>query len=170
VNNKDITKPIREAEKRMKEAVRDLPLIMGNEALLFARRNFKEGGFTDTGFQKWRQRKNPTAFGDVPRPNRALLVDSGRLRNSGMINYTTLDGVQLIWDVPYAKAHNEGINGIGVIQTVKPFTRKNGQKVKEHERRITMRLSKRQFIGRSQVLSQNVLRHSLAHINKTLKR
>lgn len=169
MDNRNITKPIQEVEKRMKEAVKDLPQIMGNQALIFARQNFSQGGFTDTGFQKWRKRKNPTKWGEVPRPNRALLIDSARLKNSGRISHTTHNGVGLIWDVPYAKAHNNGVNGIGRIQTVKAFIRKNGSKVKQHERRITQRTPKRQFIGRSQVMSQNILRHSLTHINKKLK-
>lgn len=152
----------------MSRAIIGLPQVMGNEALNFVLDNFKKQGFQGTGFQKWRLRKNPTKWGPVKRPGRSVLVDSGRLRNSGRIAFMTGESVGLQWDVPYAKAHNEGLT-IGQIQTVKSFTRKNGQDVIAHNRRVTQRLPKRKFVGDSPILRQRVVRHGTAHIMRTIK-
>lgn len=169
MDNRNITLPIMQLEARMKRALIGLPQVMGNEALNFALDNFKKQGFQDSGFQKWRQRKDPTKWGPVKRPGRALLVDTARLRNSGRVFSLTPEQVGLIWDVPYAKTHNEGLS-IGQIQTVKGFTKKSGQNVKAHTRKINQKIHKRQFIGESTILRQLVLRHGTAHIMRYIKR
>lgn len=173
MDNQNITDPIKRFEEKLRSALIGVPQIMGNEALNFALDNFKKGGFQDSVFQKWRARKDPNAWGKVKNPGRALLVGStSNLRRSGHVAFMNAEQVALVWPVSYAKAHNEGISGLGVIQKVEPFSRTikgKTQEVNAHTRRINMKLPKRQFIGESTVLRARVNRHAMAHIMKHLK-
>lgn len=163
-------------ERQFKTAFAKLPLIVGNEAVNFTLDNFRRQGFQGNTFQPWKGRKNPNKWGKVKRPGRALLIDRGRLRRSVRITRITYEGVAIGTDVPYAKAHNEGVSGLGVIQTVKGFTRKNarlparqGSEVKPHERKVNMKLPKRQFMGNSPYLDARIKRVAVAEIMKEIK-
>lgn len=97
---------------------KELPVIIGREAVNFFKDRFRFGGWIDTGFEKWKPR-NPNA----PRNNgRALLIDTGRLRNSIRVIEQGANYVVIGTDVPYAEAHNEGTNE---TVTVSPHRRKN---------------------------------------------
>jgi len=64
--------------------------------------NFEKGGFVDNGTTTWDPR-NP----DLD-PGRAVLVDSGDLKNSIEGSVPQPGKIVIKTDVAYAKAHNEG--------------------------------------------------------------
>lgn len=165
--------PIKEMERRFRAALTRLPAIAGNEVVNFALDNFKRQSWMGNREERWKPRKNPTKWGQAPKRNgRAILMDSGRLRRSIRVIRTTADMVVVGTDVPYARAHNEGVR-LGLIQTVKPFKRKlkNGgiANVSRHTRRINQNIPRRQFLGNSPYLTDKLKRVANAEIMKAFK-
>jgi phage gpG-like protein len=169
---------IAQLQRQFKSVWLRVPLLAGNEAVNFTLDNFRLQGFMGATFQSWRPRK--VSWQKNKRPGRNLLIDGGRLRRSIRIVSMSFDYVTIGTDVKYARAHNEGVNGLGVIQTVKGFKRNRtstdevsapgarkakyetsviGQsQVSAHTRRIVMRIPKRQFMGDSPYLQQRIKR------------
>lgn len=166
--NQNITIPIKELERRFANVITRLPVIAGNEVVNFALDNFKKQGFQGDTFEPWKKRKFPTKWGIKTKGGRALLVQSGRLRRSIRITQLSNAMVTVGSDVPYAKVHNEGLR-IGQIQSVKSFTRKNGQEVKSHTRRINQNISPRPYLKESQYLTAKLKRVLTAEIMKALR-
>ena len=147
-----ITDRLKKIQERLAETVRQLPPILGEEALNFSLNSFDQQAWSGNSQETWKKRKNPTKWGKSDDAGRSLLIKTGQLRRSIRIRidknviYLTAGGA----DTPYARAHNYGFRG-KVEQNVRPFTRKmkNGttQKVKEHKRTIFQNIPKRQFIG-----------------------
>lgn len=174
--------------KQAQQATNSLPVVLGNTALNFALDNFRNQGFLNHTLQRWPNRK-PTWKKDT-RPGRNLLIDTGRLRRAGRIVYLTPESVTLGWDVPYAKAHNDGLR-IGLIQTVKAHTRGKfyhdevsapgarkakytatrvgDTSVNAHTRRINQNIPRRQFIGDSPYLRTKMVREGTAHFMKYIR-
>jgi phage gpG-like protein len=153
---------ISQLQRQFKSVLLRVPLLVGNEAVNFALDNFKMQGFQGATFQPWIKRK--VSWVKNKRAGRNLLIDSGRLRRTIRITQMTTNYVAIGTDVKYAKAHNEGVNGLGVIQTVKGFSRKSSlssgevTRVRPHTRRINMRIPKRQYLGDSPYLQQRLKR------------
>ena len=173
-------------EQRIKEAMLTLPVIVGNEAVNFALDNFRRQGFLGPNIEPWLQRKNRKK-----NKGRAILVQTGRLRNSIRIIKVTNNTVVIGTDVPYAKAHNEGFRGAvqvaehsrnsyeshkiatgGFTMKGKPrmktvqSIKKTGM-VKAHT--MKMNIPKRQFIGNSPFLDQRITRVIAAQLLKAVK-
>lgn len=193
MENQNVHLPIKEMERRLKGVIIRLPVIAGNEVVNFALDNFKRQAWLGDIIQPWRPRKNPNKWGQSPKRNgRAILIDSGRLRRSIRVIRTTTDSVVVGTDVPYARAHNEGMR-LGIIQQVKGHERKvtklgivktvsrkrstgitfgrmqtGSQTVKAHTRRINQHVPQRRFLGNSQFLNRRLQRAALAEIIKAL--
>lgn len=187
--NENINLPIKELEKRFKKILPTLAPMAGNEVVNFALDNFKKQGFLNHGFEAWRQRKK-SKWGFKDREGRALLVKSGRLRRSIRITNISFLSVTVGSDVPYAKAHNDGLR-LGLIQSVKSFTRKKfytdevsapGAKstkyekkhvgnvqVSAHTRRIDQKIPARPFLKDSPYLTAKIKRVITAEILKALR-
>lgn len=167
------TYPLMLAAYKIQQVLKEAPVILGGEGLNFFLDSFKQQGWMgDHGMEKWPARKKGGKWGKVSRPNRALLIDSGRLRRSVRIIRTGEMEVIYGSDVPYARAHNEGLR-LGIIQQVKSFNRKTKlgktSTVKAHTRRINQRIPKRQFMGSSTYLTKRLQRILTAEFNRTLK-
>jgi phage gpG-like protein len=107
--------------KQAKIVIKGLPKMIGKVALLEASDNFRRGGAENEAGQvePWAPRKNQKAHGRTrqdgardrrfknPR-QRALLVQTGRLRRSPRIVATTSNSVTIGTDVPYAQPLQEG--------------------------------------------------------------
>jgi len=105
---------------------------------------------------------NPWVPGSAKKTG-SLMVESSNLMNS--ITPVVINRERVVISagndkVKYAKAHNEGFQG---TVTINPFTRSNGQQVKQHTRE--MRLPKRQFIGKAEALANAIK----ARLNQFLK-
>jgi len=96
-------RPLRNNFNRCK---RILPKALGEDAKNFFLRDYRRGGFSDRSFKKWRPRKGNKDAG------RALLVKSGRLRNSIRVQERTATRVTVgTRGIRYAAIHNEGKGG-----------------------------------------------------------
>lgn len=167
-----------------KEGMQKLPLVIGNEVVNFSKDSFKKQGWQGDVFTPWKKRKLVKGKGST----RAILVKTGRLRRSIRVTRANMDEVAIGTDVPYAKAHNEGVNG---TVTVKAHSRKSFSKqkvsytaksgsqrmktvsslsgstiVKQHTRK--MKLPKRQFIGSSSALITRLKTAAVTHLSKYL--
>lgn len=168
------------------------PGILANDALNFFLDSFKKQGWLGTTFTPWPARKVATKWGKTKRnKGRAILIDSGRLRRSLRITRVSQGSAYIGTDVPYAKAHNEGLR-LGFIQQVKAHSRKKTKRgitskktlktrtkvtfgrvntgatisVSAHSRRVDMRLPKRQFMGYSPYLDTKLKRRLMAELMK----
>lgn len=155
-------------EQQLTEAqrfVKRLPDLIAREAVNFVKDRFRFGGWVDTSFKRWPPRKT-----NKGRP-RALLIQTGRLRNSVHASLITDRSITITASMPYASAHNEGFSG-QVSQNVKAHRRKvksrntyeklkaNGKTkrirqssgvtfVKAFTRVVNMNIPQRQFMGDS---------------------
>lgn len=171
------TFPLRQIEQRFKKVMLYAPVMLGNDAVNFFKDSFKRQGWLGNSFQPWKPRKTVTKWGKTPRnKGRATLVDTGRLRRSiRLVKASNLMAV-IGTDVPYARAHNEGVR-LGEIQQVKAherFTYKKQRLVKPskviaHYRRINQNIPQRQFMGQSQYLTKQLQRRLTAELMKSLR-
>lgn len=167
LNAEQFPKIIRDIERKYRSVYYRLPLLVGNEAVNFVLDNFRLQGFMGNTFQKWVPRKSNT-WGKRDRRGAAILIGTGRLRRSWRITRLGRDFVAVGSDVKYAKAHNYGLR-MESVQTVKGYTRKSGSFVSSHERRINMRLPKRQMIGDSPYLRARLKRIAMAAFLKEMR-
>jgi phage gpG-like protein len=79
---------------------RGLPKILGNEAVNFSKKAFRQGGWTDKKFKAWKPRK-------IEDPGRAILVQTGDLRRS-IVKTVGNKKVLISTNVTYAAKHNFG--------------------------------------------------------------
>jgi len=174
----------------LQRALKSLPRKVGAQAVVFYKRRFIEQAWADNATEPWQKRKP----GAKRNTGRGILMDTGRLRRSIRVISTTHNSVTIGTDAPYAKAHNEGFRGsvqvpehirnryqkvkygTGIYsiksrkerqRTVKEKVEGGEIKVKAHMKR--MNLPKRQFMGNSAVLNDQIKRLVLAEINKALR-
>ena len=74
----------------------------------FVSQNFKKEGFQDGTLKRWA----PASPQSRKPKTQNLLVKSGVLRNDTRSRVIGEDRVQLINDAPYARRHNEGLDGM----------------------------------------------------------
>lgn len=177
--------PLEELIKRFQQVAAKLPRIVGNEVVNFTLENFKRQGFLGANFQPWPKRKNPNKWGTKPkRNNRAILVDTGKMRRATRIAEATWEQVKISNNDPKAKVHNEGFKG-SVHQPVSSYTRtiKTVQKIKGlkskqtktevfvtgHNRKIKQTIPQRKFLGDSPYLRRNIETAINLAIMKALK-
>jgi phage gpG-like protein len=179
---------IRILQNRFKSVWARLPVLVGNVAVNFTLDNFRRQGFLGNTLERWPARKQ--GWRKDKRPNRSLLINTGRLRRSIRILRVSPSAVVIGSDVKYAKAHNEGLR-IGLIQTVKSHKRsinyhdevsapgarspkfgvtKVGEStVKSHTRRIDQNIPRRRFMGNSPYLNASIKRTVSAEFLKAMK-
>ncbi len=165
--------PLEKIAGQFKQVLLRAPVILGNDALNFFLDSFKRQAWIGNSIEPWQPRKTVTKWGPTKRnKGRAILIDTGRLRRSIRVTKAS-EGMLIIGtDVPYAKAHNEGVR-MGYIQSVKAFTRKTKKgktiEVKAHTRKLDMRLPKRQFMGQSPILTKQLARRLTAELMKATR-
>lgn len=71
--------------------------------------NFKREGFLDDSVERWQPRKKQTGRRET---RRSLLVKSGRLRRDTRASIAGSDRIVVVNDTPYARRHNEGLDGM----------------------------------------------------------
>jgi len=178
---------ISDQEKHFRQVLLYAPGMLGNMAVNFFLDRFRYQNWLGSTTEAWRQRRT-----NSPRNRgRSILVQSGRLRRS--IRITRISGltVTIGSDVPYAKAHNEGFRGTVSVKAhsrnkygkerVKSgkFTKSGKERmktiqtitatgqVKAHTRKVN--ILRRQFMGNSPVLEQQMNRRLLAELLKGLR-
>ena len=161
-----------EIEAKFKSVLTYAPAMLGNDAVNFFLDSWKRQAWLGDTLEPWQPRRNVNWGGRKNNKGRAILVQSGRLRRS--IRITSIQGLRVTigTDVPYARAHNEGLR-LGEIQQVKGFTRKKPlggtTTVKPFTRRINQNIPKRQFMGDSPYLSKLLERRLKAEFMKQFR-
>lgn len=146
----------------------DAPRIVGVEAKKHIASNFKQQGFVDLPFKKWIERKHKE------KTRRAILTRTGRLKNS--FDYRTFVGKVRVFsaDVPYAEAHNDGveIKGTQRVRKHRRTNRRTGEKyeVKEFTREMDHKIPQRKFIGNSKVLDYKINKKLYSRIFKIMNK
>ncbi|PHN00579.1 phage virion morphogenesis protein [Flavilitoribacter nigricans] len=149
---------------------KSLAVNIGEEAVSFAKDNFRRQGFKDAILIKWRRRKAGT-----PRnQGRAILVDTGRLKRSIRITRISRAGnrVYIGSNVQYAQIHNEGgrVSGRANVRSHYRRNRTGGRsRVRAHTRQVNFRMPKRQFIGPSRELNKRIRRLIRLNLIKVFK-
>jgi phage gpG-like protein len=143
---------------RVTKAVNVLPQRAATLAVNFSKERFRSQNWVDHTTEPWTKRKTRDK-----RKGRAILVDSGRLKNSIRKVVVTNDYAIIGTDVPYAKIHNDGFRGTENVR----HHRRNGHSVRAHTRRVNM--PRRRFIGSSAVLDRQLQRMMTAEITRAIK-
>lgn len=153
----EVTRAIQQIRIGYERAMLRIPLLAGNEVVNFTLNNFRMQGFMGNTFQRWL----PVKKGWRKKSGGSILIGTGRLRRSIRITQLSATHVAVGTDVKYARAHNEGLR-LGIIQTVKGFTRRNGSNVSSHTRRINQSIPARPYLKDSPYLRARVKRVALA--------
>jgi hypothetical protein len=119
--HKDFRSAFKALEKRVASTRKDIPAVIGNLGTRIFVESFKKEAWNNTPW-KIPQRRIPgtKAFKyprkkDLGRRTRKTLVKSGALRREVNNSLKTKTFKRIEWLVsglPYAKAHNEGLNGM----------------------------------------------------------
>lgn len=151
----------------------DVPVVIGVEAVKHFKKNFETEGVPDV--DKWASRKTLRAGGTN---SQKVLSKSGELSES--IDYKLEGDTVIIYsDKPYAQIHNEGGEITVTPQMRKYFwamyyTAREGKETQLMEQWKAMALAKkikvekRQFIGESPVLIQNITDKIVRDLTKIL--
>ncbi|MCZ2084148.1 MAG: hypothetical protein LC112_07720 [Flavobacteriales bacterium] len=168
---------MKQLQEKLANTFRDLPAIIGEEAVAFTQENFDAQGWQGDSFEPWQKRLNPNAWGQKDDPTRAILIKTSKLRRSIRVSRIVEDAVYIQAggaDIPYARAHNEGFSGT-VNQNVGEHLRKGKKgetiKVSAFKRTIQQNIPKRKFIGgqlESSQLRSRIKNTILQELKKTL--
>lgn len=147
----------------VKRVMVKVPRKVGDTAVMFTKERFRRQAWLDHRSKRWKKRKP----GSRRNKGRAILVDKARLKRSIRVKRAASSSVTIGSNVPYAKAHNEGVRG---TVSVKAHSRNvNNKKVTVGAHTKKMNLPKRQFMGKSQYLDKRIKRVIASQILKALK-
>lgn len=168
----------RKYQKKLAETLRNLPAIIGEEAVNFSLESFDKQSWSGNNEEIWAKRKNPTKWGKKDETDRSLLIKTGKLRRS--IRVAKIQEAKVTIqaggaDIPYAKVHNFGFRG-AVEQNVSEHTRRGRKgetiKVSSFTRTINQNIPQRRYIGGekdSPYLKMRIRRRCIAEIKKIVK-
>ena len=174
--NKNIDLPTPDFRKIAEEVMKDLPKKAGEKALQFFLASFIKQGFTDTSFIPWVKRKDDLTH--------KLLNQSYALKSSGKIDKADLTEVNISFGegLNYAAIHNEGGTiTVKVSAKMKRFFWYMYKKTEDEKWKwmaltkketLTIKIPKRQFIGESETLMNELDKMFIDRIKqyfKTLK-
>ena len=155
---------IQEFQRRFGVFKTKLPVVLGTEANNFFRGNYRLQGWRgDNGLEKWKPRKP----GASREKGRAILVDTGRLLRS-IKSYPKASRVVISSNRPYAAIHNSG-GAINAVQQVRAHKRRRrsarGRRgkthvVAAHQRKVSIKMPRRQFMGNSAALERILRRQT----------
>ena len=132
--------------------INQLPQRVATLAVNFSKQRFVEQNWLDETPEPWKPRSNRRRGGEQ-RQRGAVLVDSGRLKRSIRVISTSQERIVIGTDVPYAEAHNEGLDSsVRVRAHTRRSRRGKVYAVRAHSRHI--QLPKRRFIGASAELEK----------------
>ena len=174
--NKNTDLPTPDFRKIAEEVMKDLPKKAGEKALQFFLASFIKQGFTDTSFIPWVKRKDDLTH--------KLLNQSYALKASGKIDKADLTEVIISFGegLNYAAIHNEGGTiTVKVSAKMKRYFWYMYKKTEDEKWKwmaltknetLTIKIPKRQYIGESETLMNNLDKMFIDRIKqyfKTLK-
>ena len=166
----DLERQFREFYEKTRRTLSRLPVLAAQDAVNFFQDSFRRQAWIGDTTEPWPARKSDKTRRDA---GRAILVKSGRLKRSVRKIKADWDAVIVGTSLPYAKAHNEGLNEQVQVKThVRKVSSRNtrvstgGRRsqrtstgiafVSGHNRK--MRMPRRQFLGESQWLNRKIER------------
>ncbi len=91
--------------RNLKDAKRNIPVLVSNNSKNFFLQSFRNQGFTDNSLEKWQKRDNRSRRNS----GRAILVDTGALRRSIKVSQSSFNKIVITSNLPYAAVHNYGL-------------------------------------------------------------
>jgi len=91
--------------RNLKDAKRNIPVLVSNNSKNFFLQSFRNQGFTDNSLEKWQKRDNSSRRNS----GRAILVDTGALRRSIKVTQSSFNKIVITSNLPYAAVHNYGL-------------------------------------------------------------
>lgn len=91
--------------RNLKDAKRNIPVLVSNNSKNFFLQSFRNQGFTDNSLEKWQKRDNRSRRSS----GRAILVDTGTLRRSIKVSQSSFNKIVITSNLPYAAVHNYGL-------------------------------------------------------------
>lgn len=174
------TKDIINMPANFKAFKKRLPRFVGVLAVNFFKENFTRQGFAHQPFIKWKERK---VYLKKEKSQRSTLIKTSALRRSIRIIQTSQNKVQVGTMLPYAQIHNEG----GTIVQKPTFKQRiyfsylaesaymsgdtslgNMYSAFSTAKKLTIKIPKRQFIGNSQTLNNNIAEQIEARLKQIL--
>lgn len=169
---RSVEEKLMKIQQNLANTFRELPAIIGEEIVNYSLDAFENEAWDGKG---WEKRKNPTKWGKPDDTERKLLVKTAKLKRSIRIAQIIEDKIIMSVggaDVPYARVHNDGFNGV-VSQTVDGHLRrgKKGKiiRIKPFSRTINQHIPQRQFFGNSPFLKEKIKKIVMQEIFKNLK-
>jgi phage gpG-like protein len=192
---KHLTKDFANFKKRVDTALRQLPVLVANEAKNFFLDSFRVQAWQGETTQLWKKRKNDGKKGNGASVlvkkgtlKRAILVKTGTLKRAIRVKQADWNKVVIVNDTPYAGIHNEGFRGteqvgehsrIASRRVATNYSNRTGKGLKKgqvkiqgkshqvvaHSRRMNM--PKRRFMGNSPYLNTRIQRLITARLMKT---
>ncbi|MDR1865978.1 MAG: phage virion morphogenesis protein [Bacteroidales bacterium] len=136
------------------KAIDKLPAKVATAAVNFSKSRFVKQNWHDQSPEPWEKRRRDRR-GGKKRQKGAVLVDSGRLKRSIRIVSISRERVVTGTDVPYARIHNDGLDGAVQVRKHNRRSRKgNVYGVKAHTRKVKM--PRRRFLGDSAELARQL--------------
>lgn len=160
------------------------PRIMGKLAIDHFQDNFRRAGYIDTSLEPWEQTlRQRLPFNGAAGRYTPLLSRSNHLMRS--IDARPSNGSTTVMaDTPYAQAHNEGAT-VPITQPMRRFFWAKHAEAKKHggqhnpetlfwrnmaiTKKQQLRIPKRQFIGPSRRLTQNITQTLLKDLSNILQ-
>ena len=171
--NKNTDLPTPDFRKIAEEVMKDLPKKAGEKALQFFLASFIKQGFTDTSFIPWVKRKDDLTH--------KLLNQSYALKESIKITKADFENVEITAGegLNYAAIHNEGGTiTVKVSAKMKRYFWYMYKKTEDEKWKwmaltkketLTIKIPKRQFIGDSKVLMNDLEEWFFKEIEKRIK-
>lgn len=161
-------------EGAFKQLLNDLPRYVQVTAIDFFVDSFHKQGFTNENFESWDKRTQPDY-----RPGGAILTATGALRNSIHTIEANTKNVTIGTYAAYAKIHNDGGTiTLPVTKKMKKFFWFMYQKTQNNKWKwmaltkkqyLKLKFPKRQFIGDSVVLMDDIEKWFFNQIDKRIK-
>lgn len=132
-------------------------------AIRFSKDRFVHKNWLDKTRKPWQKRER--------HDRGSLMIRTGRLKRSIRKVREGAFYVVIGTDVPYAQIHNEGgqIKKNVRVRAHRRRTKRGMVPVEAHQRKMNLKMPKRQFLGDSAFLSKYISRHMMQEVEKRLK-
>lgn len=147
------------------KAIDTMPKRIATMGVMFSKERFIQQNWIDTSVSAWRPRC-VRRRGGQRRQNGAILVDTGRLKRSIRSSLVSKELIIISTDVPYARAHNEGLNSSVLVRSHTRHRNGKAYKVKAYSRFV--RLPQRRFLGESRVLCSRLENLIISELQKAM--
>ena len=165
---------LKNLEKELRRLIdKELPTILANQSVNFFKGNFDVQGWRGKTFKRW---KNTRIKVQKFSKNPGILIESGHLKKSIRAVNISAGGFKVVagnQKVPYAAIHNEG-GKIKVTQKSRKYFWYMYRKTKDEfwknmalTKKTYFTMPKRQFIGYSEMLIEELFKTTRKEFNKT---